>query len=167
MLIDEADIHIRAGNGGHGCVSFRREKYIPKGGPDGGDGGDGGNVYILADPAVETLLEFSGQHHWKAKNGLPGMGKNMTGKSGDDLIIRLPAGTLIYDRDTDILIKDLTNVGDRACVAKAGKGGRGNTRFARATHQVPREAENGEPGEERWLRLELKLCDGKSLDLAV
>ena len=157
MIIDEADIYVRGGKGGHGCVSFRREKFVPKGGPDGGDGGDGGGVFVEAASNVETLLDFAGHHHWIAKNGQPGMGKNMTGSSGQHLVLELPAGTLLYDRDTGILIKDLANPGERICVAEGGRGGRGNARFATATHQTPREAEEGTPGQERWLHLNLKL----------
>lgn len=157
MLVDRAEIYVRGGKGGNGCVSFRREKYIPKGGPDGGDGGDGGSVLAVAAPSVETLLDFAGRHHWLAENGQPGMGKNMTGRTGQDLIIKLPPGTLLYDRETEVLIKDLSRPGERICVAEGGKGGRGNARFATATHQSPREAEDGTLGRERWLRLDLKL----------
>jgi len=157
MLVDHAEIYIKAGKGGDGCLSFRREKYVPKGGPDGGDGGDGGAVYAEASEAVETLLDFAGRHHWIAQNGQPGMGKKMAGRKGDDLIIKLPPGTLIYDRDTDVLLKDLSVPGERVCLAEPGRGGRGNVHFARADHQTPREFEPGTPGQERWLRLELKL----------
>lgn len=157
MLIDRAEIYIRAGKGGDGCASFRREKYIPKGGPDGGDGGDGGAIYVVGDPNVETLLDFSGHHHWIAKNGQPGMGKNMAGRKGEELVIHLPMGTLIYDRDSNILLKDLSEYEQRTCLAEPGKGGRGNARFATATNQTPREFERGTPGQQRWLRLELKL----------
>ncbi len=157
MLVDQAEIYIRAGKGGDGSLSFRREKYIPKGGPDGGDGGDGGHVFAVATPGVDTLLDFAGRHHWLAKNGQPGMGKNMSGKMGEDLFLRLPAGTLIYDRDSNLLIKDLATLDEAVCIAEGGKGGRGNARFARPTHQTPREFEPGTPGQERWLRLELKL----------
>jgi len=157
MLVDHAEIFVRAGKGGDGCVSFRRERHVPKGGPDGGDGGDGGGVYAQAAPEVETLLDFAGRHHWKATNGQPGLGKNMTGRNGEDLVIKLPAGTLIYDRETDVLLKDLATPGERVCIAEPGKGGRGNVHFARADHQTPKEAEPGTPGQERWLRLELKL----------
>ncbi len=157
MLVDRAEIYVRAGKGGNGCVSFRREKYIPKGGPDGGDGGDGGNVYAVGTPEVETLLDFSGKHHWIAQDGQPGMGKKMYGKKGEDLVLRLPVGTLVYDRDLGILVKDLSTPNEKICIAHAGKGGRGNTKFARADHQTPREFEEGTPGQERWLRLELKL----------
>lgn len=157
LLVDQAEIYIRAGKGGDGCLSFRREKYIPKGGPDGGDGGDGGDVYAIAYRGVDTLLDFAGRHHWVADNGQPGMGKNKSGKRGDDLLVKLPLGTMIYDRETKLLLKDLTTIDEPVCIARAGKGGRGNARFARATHQTPQEFERGTPGEERWLRLELKL----------
>lgn len=157
MLIDQAEIYIRAGKGGDGCMSFRREKYIPKGGPDGGDGGDGGSVFVVADESIETLLDFSGRHHWMAENGRPGSGKNMSGRRGGDLTLKLPHGTLIFDRDSNILIKDLSEIGVPVCLAKGGKGGHGNARFARPTHQTPREFEVGTPGQERWLRMELKL----------
>ena len=157
MLADQADIYVRSGKGGDGCVSFRREKFIPKGGPDGGDGADGGSVRVVATPGVETLLDFKGRHHWIAENGQPGLGKNMTGRQGTDLILRLPIGTLLFDRDTDVLIKDLSDFHTPVVVARGGKGGRGNTHFARPDHQTPREFEPGTPGEERWLRLELKL----------
>lgn len=157
MLIDRAEIYVRAGKGGDGCVSFRREKFIPKGGPDGGDGGDGGTVYAVATPGVDTLLDFAGRHHWIARNGQPGMGKKMAGRKAEDLEMPLPSGTLIYDRDSGILIKDLSTPGERVVIAQGGKGGRGNARFARPAHQTPREFEEGTPGQERWLRLELKL----------
>lgn len=157
MLIDEAEIYIRAGKGGDGCVSFRREKYVPKGGPDGGDGGDGGSVCVVATTGIDTLLDFKGRHHWIAGNGQPGMGKKMSGHKGKDLTLELPPGTLIYDRETGVLIKDLCSVGEPVCIATGGKGGRGNTRFARPIHQTPREAEPGTLGEERGLLLKLKL----------
>lgn len=157
MLVDRTDIYVRAGKGGDGCVSFRREKYVPKGGPDGGDGGDGGSVYAVATAGVDTLLDFAGRHHWVAENGEPGMGKNMAGHKGRDMTLKLPRGTLIHDRDTGILIKDLSSFDEPVCIAQGGKGGRGNARFARPTHQTPREHESGTIGQERWLRLELKL----------
>ncbi len=157
MLVDRAEIYVRAGKGGDGCVSFRRERSVPKGGPDGGDGGDGGGVFAEAAPGVDTLLDFGGRHHWIARDGQPGMGKDRTGRGGEPLTLRLPPGTLIYDRNSDLLIKDLTTIGERVCLALPGKGGRGNARFARPDHQTPREAEPGTPGRERWLRLELKL----------
>ena len=157
MFVDEANIYVKAGDGGHGCVSFRREKFIPKGGPDGGDGGDGGSVILRATDAIDTLTHFAGHHHWRADNGRPGQGKNKTGKSGKPLDIQVPVGTLVYDADSGILLKDLVEVGQSVRVTKGGKGGRGNTAFAASDHQTPREFETGTPGRERDLRLELKL----------
>jgi GTPase len=157
MFVDEAKIKVKAGNGGPGCVAFRREKYIPKGGPSGGDGGNGGSVYFLADESLDTLLDFLGKHHWKAGNGLPGSGKQMTGKDGEDLIIRVPVGTLIYDTDYDILLKDIDTPGMKVCICRGGKGGLGNKAFATSINQAPRIAQPGKPGQERNLRLELKL----------
>ncbi len=157
LFIDEAEICVRSGKGGDGCVSFRREKYVPKGGPDGGDGGDGGSVYLLVDPQLSTLVDLTGKHHWNAGDGRPGQGANCSGKGGRDEIVRVPAGTLVYDRRTGVLLKDLVEPDMRLCVAKGGAGGRGNARFASPTHQTPRKFEPGQPCEERWLRLELKL----------
>jgi len=157
MLIDHAEILVRAGKGGDGCLSFRREKFVPKGGPDGGDGGDGGAVFAVADTNVETLLDFQSRYHWIAGNGQPGSGRNCSGRKGDSLTLKLPVGTLIFDRDTDVLIKDLSVAGEQVCIAEAGMGGRGNARFARADHQTPREFDRGTPGQERIVRLELKL----------
>jgi len=156
VLIDEAVIHVKAGDGGDGCVSFRREKYIPKGGPDGGDGGDGGDVIAIEDANVQTLLDFRGTHHWKATPGEPGRGKDQHGASGEDCILRLPAGTLIFDDATGELLTDLES-GETKILAKGGKGGLGNNRFKSATNQVPRQSTPGELGENRTLRLELKL----------
>ena len=157
IFLDQAEIHVKAGRGGDGCVSFRREKYVPKGGPDGGEGGDGGSVYLEVDPQLSTLAEFAGRHHWTADDGRPGMGSNCSGKQGRDEIVRVPPGTLVYDRDNGILLKDMVEPYSRLCVAKGGGGGRGNARFASPTHQTPREAEQGSEGESRQLRLELKL----------
>ncbi len=157
LFIDQAEICVRSGKGGDGCVSFRREKYVAKGGPDGGDGGSGGSVYLEVDPQMSTLVDFTGHHHWTAENGRPGSGADRSGKSGRDEIVRVPAGTLIYDRDSGSLLRDMVEPGERLCVARGGRGGRGNARFATSTHQTPREFEHGEPSEERWLRLELKL----------
>lgn len=157
LFIDEAIICVRSGRGGDGCVSFRREKRVPKGGPDGGDGGDGGSVILLADPQLSTLVDLTGKHHWTARNGRPGTGDNCFGRAGEDEIVRVPPGTLIYDRDSGILLKDLVEPHASLCVVRGGRGGRGNARFATPTHQTPREFERGEEGQERWLRLELKL----------
>src|SRR5690242_7238664 len=157
MFVDEAVIQVKAGDGGHGCVSFRREKYIPKGGPDGGDGGDGGSIIFVADTSKDTLLDFSGKHHWTAPKGQPGMGKKMAGLGGADLIIPVPPGTLIYDAEHNILLADLETPGRQIVVARGGKGGRGNWHFKTSTNQAPRYAEPGGEGQQRRLKLELKL----------
>jgi GTP-binding protein len=157
MFVDEAKIWVKAGDGGNGCVSFRREKYIPKGGPDGGDGGKGGDLYFEAVNDVDTLSSFIGKHHWQAEDGKPGQGSNKSGAKGDDLIVKVPPGTLIYDADLDILLKDLNQTGMKACVCLGGRGGKGNKQFATSIHQAPQYAEPGGPGQERNLRLELKL----------
>ncbi len=157
MFVDEAKIHVKAGDGGNGKVSFRREKYVPRGGPDGGDGGKGGDLIFQADPNLDTLMDFSGKHDWRAENGQPGTNKKCAGANGADLIIRVPPGTLIYDADLDLLLKDLDEPGMRVCVCQGGKGGRGNTHFATSIHQAPMFAEQGVIGQERNLRLELKL----------
>lgn len=157
LFVDEVRIHVRGGKGGNGCVSFRREKYIPKGGPDGGDGGHGGSVFLEARLGIDTLLDLAGRHHYRAENGRPGSGNNRTGRSGEDLVVVVPTGTLVYDDVSGRLLKDLVEDGQRVCVARGGRGGRGNARFATPTHQAPREAEPGLKGQERTLRLELKL----------
>jgi GTP-binding protein len=157
MFIDQAQIWIKAGDGGHGCLSFRREKFIPKGGPDGGDGGHGGHVYFQAVENLDTLLDFAGKHHWQAQNGRSGSGNNKTGADGEDLIIKVPPGTLIYDTDLDLLLKDLNEIGLKVCVCRGGRGGRGNKAFATATNQTPRHTEPGKKGRERNIKLELKL----------
>ncbi|HWB54639.1 MAG TPA: GTPase ObgE, partial [Tepidisphaeraceae bacterium] len=157
MFVDEATIHVKAGDGGNGCVSFRREKYIPKGGPDGGDGGDGGSIILLADPNKNTLLDFAGRHHWRAQKGEAGMGKKMYGKSGEDLVIHVPPGTMVFDTDSQILIADLDAPHKQVTIAQGGKGGRGNWHFKSSTTQTPRYAEPGTEGQERNLKLELKL----------
>jgi len=157
MFVDEAQIYVKAGDGGSGCVSFRRERFVPKGGPDGGDGGRGGHVYFEATDQLDTLLDFTGKHHWRAGNGQPGQGSNKFGSNGQDLVIRVPVGTLIYDTDYDLLLKDLSESGQRVCLCRGGKGGKGNKAFATATHQTPRECQPGKPGQERNLKLELKL----------
>ena len=157
MFIDQAEIFVKAGDGGNGCVSFRREKYIPRGGPDGSDGGNGGSVIIKSNSAIDTLMDFSGRLHWYAQRGTDGTGKNMTGKNGDDLNIDVPVGTIIRDLEYDIVLKDLKAPDQSVCVARGGRGGRGNKRFASATNQIPRFAEDGKPGQQRNLKLELKL----------
>jgi GTP-binding protein len=157
MFVDEAKIWVKAGDGGNGCVSFRREKYVPKGGPDGGDGGKGGDVYFEADESKNTLLDFVGKHHWRAGHGKHGQGKNMYGADGADLVIPVPPGTLVYDTDLDLLLADLNKAGMKVQICRAGKGGKGNKAFATSTNQAPRTAEPGKPGQERNLRLELKL----------
>lgn len=157
MFIDEAEIEVFAGGGGHGCVSFRREKYIPKGGPDGGDGGQGGSVRIRAVTAVDTLLDFAGRHHWRAERGGDGSGRGMDGKNGEDIIIEVPTGTIVIDLDHDLVIKDLDQPGQEIVVARGGRGGKGNRHFATATNQTPRFAEQGKDGQTRRLKLELKL----------
>jgi len=157
LFIDQAEICARSGKGGDGIVSFRREKYVPKGGPDGGDGGAGGSVFVQVDAQLSTLVDLTGHTYYTARVGQPGGGANCTGRDGEDIIIRVPAGTLVYDRDTGSLLRDLVSEGERVCVAKGGRGGKGNAYFATPTHQTPREAQKGEAGEERWLRLELKL----------
>lgn len=157
MFVDEALIHVKAGDGGNGCVSFRREKYIPKGGPDGGDGGDGGSIVFVADTNKNTLLDFAGQHHWKAVRGENGMGKKMYGKGGPDLVVPVPVGTVVHDAANDRVIADLSRPGQRAVICRGGKGGRGNFHFRSSVNQTPRFAEPGTLGEERNLKLELKL----------
>lgn len=157
VFIDQAVVEVRSGKGGPGCVSFRREKYIPKGGPDGGDGGRGGSIILVADENVTTLLDFRGRRHWHAKNGRPGEGRLCTGASADDLILKIPPGTLVYDDETGELVVDITEHKQRYIVARGGKGGYGNAHFKSATNQTPREATPGEPCEEFRLRLELKL----------
>jgi len=156
-LVDEAEIQVSAGNGGNGCVGFRREKFIPLGGPDGGDGGDGGSVWLVADENLNTLVDFRHQRQFRAKRGENGMGRQMYGKAGDDLIITVPVGTVVMNVETDEVIGDLTRHGERLLVAKGGKGGLGNMHFKSSVNRSPRKALPGLPGEERVLKLELKL----------
>ena len=157
QFIDEVKIHVKAGDGGRGCLSFRREKFIPKGGPDGGDGGDGGDVIFQVDEGLGTLLDLRYKVHYKAKNGAHGMGANRHGKNGEDLLIRVPPGVLIYDEESGELLADLKERGQRFVAAAGGQGGRGNARFKTSTNRAPRHVQPGLPGGEVWLRLELKL----------
>ena len=157
MFIDETKIWVKAGDGGNGCMSFRREKFIPRGGPDGGDGGRGGNVYFEAVENLDTLIDFASKHHWQAQKGRDGSGKNKHGADGQDLIINVPPGTLIYDADLDLLLKDLNKVGLKVCICRGGKGGKGNKAFATPTNQTPRTTTPGKKGQERNIKLELKL----------
>lgn len=157
MFIDSARIFVKAGDGGNGIVSFHREKYVASGGPDGGDGGKGGDVIFVADEGMRTLIDFRYKKHYKAENGQHGRPSNMSGRSGKDLIIKVPQGTVIKDENTGEIIADLVKPGQTAIVAKGGKGGKGNQHFATPTRQVPNFAKSGEPGEERWLIVELKL----------
>jgi GTP-binding protein len=157
MFVDEVLIQVRAGRGGEGSVSFRREKHVPRGGPDGGHGGNGGNVVMVADPMLTTLIDFRYQREYKADNGIPGAGNDRSGKHGADIELKVPVGTQVTDADTGEVVADFVRAGQREVVAKGGSGGRGNAMFVSSTHQVPRFAERGEPAEERNLRLDLKL----------
>ncbi|BAZ93303.1 GTPase [Thiohalobacter thiocyanaticus] len=156
-FVDEATIRVAAGDGGNGCVSFRREKYIPFGGPDGGDGGDGGSVFLVADESINTLVDFRYERRYQAQRGENGRGRNCTGAGGEDRVIRVPVGTMVYDHDTGELIGDLTESGQRLRVAQGGWHGIGNARFKSSTNRAPRQSTPGTPGEQRELRLELKL----------
>jgi GTP-binding protein len=157
MLVDLARIQVVAGHGGNGCVSFRREKYVPKGGPDGGDGGKGGSVVLEVDPHVRTLLDCREQPLYRATSGRAGSGNNRTGRDGEDLVIHVPPGTVVRDTASAEVLADLVTGGERWVAARGGRGGRGNARFATPTHQAPRRADPGTPGEERTVELELKL----------
>lgn len=161
MFVDQVDIHVKAGNGGKGCLSFRREKYVPRGGPDGGDGGAGGSVFIVATPRKNTLIDFRFHPEFEARKGDHGQGSNRSGQTGDDLEIEVPIGTLVYGQPADgsetELIADLAEEGQRVLVAKGGRGGLGNAHFASSTNRAPRKTQPGEPGDEKFLRLELKL----------
>jgi len=157
MFYDRAKIYVKGGDGGNGIVAFRREKYVPEGGPSGGDGGNGGSVIFIADEGLRTLVDFKYKQHYKADRGQHGQGKNMFGKRADNLIVRVPVGTVIRDAETGELIADLAFHGQNVVVAEGGRGGRGNARFVSAKNRVPTLAEKGEPGRERWLLLELKL----------
>lgn len=156
-FVDEATIMVRAGNGGNGCVSFHREKFVPFGGPDGGDGGDGGSVYVEVNEALNTLSEFRFTRKWIAEDGEKGKGGNRTGAKGADLTLNVPPGTMIYDNDTDELLADLTDLGQKVLIAQGGFHGLGNTRYKSSTNRAPRQSKPGTEGEERHLRLELKV----------
>ena len=156
-LVDEAEITVTAGNGGNGCVGFRREKFIPLGGPDGGDGGNGGDVWLQADENLNTLVDFRHQRQFKAQRGENGMGSQMYGKGGEDRVVTVPVGTVVVNVDTDEVIGDLTRHGERLLVARGGKGGLGNMHFKSSTNRSPRQSTSGEEGEQRLLKLELKL----------
>lgn len=157
MFYDRAKIFVKGGDGGNGCVAFRREKYVPEGGPSGGDGGRGGDVIFRADEGLRTLMDFRYRRHYKAGRGQHGMGKGMHGRSGEDLVVRIPVGTVIKLSSSDEILADLVEHGAQYRVARGGRGGRGNARFASSQNRIPTMAENGEPGEERSLDLELKL----------
>jgi GTP-binding protein len=156
-FLDEAKVYIRSGDGGNGCVSFRREKFIEFGGPNGGDGGKGGDVVVEAVDGLNTLIDYRYQQHFKAKNGDGGMGKDRHGASGGDIVLKVPAGTQIYEEDGETLLADLTEVGERAVLARGGNGGFGNAHFKSSTNRAPRHANPGQPGEELTIRLRLKL----------
>lgn len=156
-FVDFVKIYIKAGDGGRGCVSFRREKYVPRGGPDGGDGGKGGDIIIRASSELHTLLDHKYQKNYRAERGQHGRGSNMKGKDGEDLIIKVPVGTVVKDGDTQEILADLDKDGKEFIAAKGGRGGLGNAHFATPTQQAPKFAQPGEPGEEKWIILELKL----------
>jgi len=157
VFVDRARIQVKAGDGGNGAISFRREKFIPRGGPDGGDGGRGGSVILVVDSRLKTLLDFRRRQHFKAGRGQDGAGKNRSGKDGEDLVVKVPPGTSVRDAETGEEVGDLLHEGQRLVVAQGGKGGRGNARYATATRRSPRMAGQGKPGEERVLSLELKI----------
>lgn len=156
-MIDRVEIYVRGGDGGNGAVSFRREKFVPHGGPDGGDGGDGGSVFLEADGRKSTLSDLRFRRHYRAGRGGHGKGKNQHGRKGEDLVIKVPRGTVVRCKDTGEILADLTEEGERVLVARGGRGGWGNAHFATSTNRAPRIAQKGEPGEERWLLLDLKL----------
>ena len=156
-FLDQAKVYVRSGDGGAGCVSFRREKFIEFGGPDGGDGGRGGDVWVEAVDGLNTLIDYRYQQHFKAGKGMHGMGKNRTGRKGEDVVLKVPVGTQVLDEDKKTVLADLTEPGQRVLLLKGGNGGFGNARFKSPTNQAPRHANPGQPGEERWIWLRLKL----------
>ena len=156
-FVDHAKFYVKGGDGGNGCVSFRREKFVPKGGPNGGDGGHGGSVYLEVDPSLHSLIDFRYRSHFKAQRGAGGQGSDKHGRSGRDTTVPVPPGSVISDAETGEVLADLTDPGQRFLAARGGKGGYGNARFATSTNRAPRKATPGQPGEERWLKIELKL----------
>ena len=168
MFIDKVRIHVKGGNGGAGCMSFRREAHVPKGGPDGGDGGHGGNVVVEADASLSSLIEYRFKHHFKAERGTHGKGSRMHGATGEDLVLKVPMGTVVHEyfeesKEVGELIADLTHDGERVTVAEGGMGGRGNIHFVTPTRRAPAFAELGEPSQERWIELEMKLMADAAL----
>ncbi len=157
MFVDRVTVDVEAGKGGDGCVSFRREKYVPRGGPDGGDGGRGGSIIVVAEPGVDSLQMLVHRKHWRARSGTPGMGSKCHGANAEDMIIRVPPGTVVIDAQHDFVLKDLAEAGDQVIAARGGQGGKGNTRFKTATNQVPREHTRGGEGEVRRITFELKV----------
>jgi GTP-binding protein len=157
MFVDRVSLYVKGGDGGAGCCSFRREKYVPRGGPDGGDGGDGGDVIVRAVAGTDSLAEIVNRKHWRADAGGRGMPDNCHGKRAAELVIPVPPGTIIRDRDRGNVLRDLTRAGEQVTVAAGGRGGRGNRAFASATNRAPRQTQPGTPGEERWITLELKV----------
>jgi GTP-binding protein len=157
MFIDEAKITVKAGDGGHGCIAFRREKFVPRGGPSGGDGGSGGNIYLVTDTHQNTLLKFRFNHTFRAERGRHGEGSNRRGHSGADLDIKIPIGTVVHDEESGDILHDFTLPNERVLIAQGGRGGHGNAHFASSVNRVPHKAQDGAPGEEKTLRLELKL----------
>ncbi|MEI3230650.1 MAG: Obg family GTPase CgtA [Gordonibacter pamelaeae] len=168
MFIDKVRIHVKGGDGGAGCMSFRREAHVPKGGPDGGDGGHGGNVVVEADASLSSLIEYRFKHHFKAERGTHGKGSRMHGATGEDLVLKVPVGTVVREyfeesKETGELIADLTHDGERVTVAEGGMGGRGNIHFVTPTRRAPAFAELGEPSQEGWIELEMKLMADAAL----
>ncbi len=157
MFIDEATIRVKAGDGGNGCMAFRREKFVPRGGPSGGDGGKGGDVWMESSERHNTLVHFRFNPEYKAERGRHGEGAKKTGRDGEDIVLKVPVGTIVYDEGTGEKVYDFSHADERVVIARGGRGGRGNAQFATSTHQAPREHEDGRPGEERTYRLELKL----------
>src|SRR5512141_649867 len=157
MFIDEAKIKVKAGDGGNGCMAFRREKFVPRGGPSGGDGGRGGDIWMESSERHNTLVHFRFNPEYKAERGRHGEGAKKTGRDGEGVVLKVPVGTIVYDEDTGEKVYDFSRADERVVIARGGRGGRGNAQFATSTHQAPREHEDGRPGEEKFLRLELKL----------